>query len=124
MSSRLGMNQTLASQTTASGSLRKRPAARGAPKRSGDCWDSVSIVSEHERHDAAGAVQLLLQDLRRRRHAHSSDHLCNTCTGESEEFISSRLRRQERLLAQCDTFEVKKAKRSESDDDATDEEDH
>ena len=55
MSSRLGMNQTLASQTTASGSLRKRPAARGAPKRSGDCWDSVSIVSEHERHDAAGA---------------------------------------------------------------------
>ena len=51
------------------------------------------------------------------------DHLCNTCTGESEEFISSRLRRQERLLAQCDTFEVKKAKRSDSDDDATDEED-
>ena len=31
MSSRLGMNQTLASQTTASGSLRKRPAARVAP---------------------------------------------------------------------------------------------
>ena len=42
----------------------------------------------------------------------------------TEEFISSRLRRQERLLAQRDTFEVKKAKRLDSDDDATDEEDH
>ena len=36
------------------------------------------------------------------------DHLCGTCTGESEEFIQVK----ERLLAQRDTFEVKKAKRT------------
>ena len=82
MSSRLGMNQTLASQTTASGSLRKRPAARGAPKRSGDCWDSVSIVSEQARHNAAGGrvqcnycSKTYVGGAVRIR-----DHLCGTCT--------------------------------------------
>ena len=53
-------------------------------------------------------MQLLLQDVRRRRHAHFRDHLCGTCTGESEEFIQVK----ERLLAQRDTFEVTKAKRT------------
>ena len=44
MQSRLGMNQTLASQQTSTGGVRKRPAAQSAPKRTGDVWDSVRIV--------------------------------------------------------------------------------
>ena len=115
MSSRLGMNQTLASQTTASGSLRKRPAARGAPKRSGDCWDSVSIVSEQARHNAAGGrVQCNYCSYTAPRRTSAAPCAFGiTCaararTGESEEFIQVK----ERLLAQRDTFEVKKAKRT------------
>ena len=51
------------------------------------------------------------------------DHLCNTCTGESEEFIQVTVRRGCSHSATRLRL-IKKAKRSDSDDDATDEEDH
>ena len=42
MQSYLGMNQTTTSLKK-DGSLRKRPAAQSAPKRSGDIWDSCEV---------------------------------------------------------------------------------
>ena len=47
MQSYLGMNQTTTSQKK-DGSLRKRPAAQSAPKRSGDIWESVEILIEND----------------------------------------------------------------------------
>ena len=47
MQSYLGMNQTTTSQKK-DGSLRKRPAAQSASKRSGDIWESVEILIEND----------------------------------------------------------------------------
>ena len=61
MQSYLGMNQTTTSQKK-DGSLRKRPAAQSAPKRSGDIWESVEILIDNENDTAprrAGQVRVL-----------------------------------------------------------------
>ena len=55
MQSYLGMNQTTTSLKK-DGSLRKRPAAQSAPKRSGDIWESVEILIDNE-NDTAPRVK-------------------------------------------------------------------